>query len=74
MIRIDKTVSGVSLAARTVSAYVVLDAPVGDLADADDIEDVIAELLSFCASTGADTTIKYDCSGNGAAALVAGSL
>lgn len=73
-IRFDKTVTGVSLAPRTVSAYVVLDAPVGDLSATTEIKHTVAELLSFCASLGASTTILYDCTGNGADVLVNGGL
>jgi len=35
---------------------------------------VLAELMSFLASTGADTTIKFDGTGNGAAAILSGGL
>jgi len=73
VVRVDKTVAGVSSNPRVVSAYVVVDLPVGDSADDDDFQDVLANLMSFVASTGADSTIKFDCSGYGAAALVGGS-
>jgi len=74
VIRIDKTVTGVSLKPVTVAGYIVLDAPVGDLATYDEPKNVIAELLSFCATTGAATTVLFDCTGNGANALVTGGL
>jgi len=74
LVRVDKTVAGVSGVPRTVSCYSVLDAPIGDLAVDTEIKAVVANLVSFVASTGADTTVKYDCSGTGASALVAGSL
>lgn len=74
VVRIDKTVSGVSLAPRVVSAYIVLDAPIGDLNATTEIKNVIAELLSFCATTGAATTVLFDCTGNGADVLVSGGL
>lgn len=72
--RIDKTVTGSSLAPRVVSAYVVLDIPVGDLSAYTEPTAVMAELMSFCASLGASTTILYDGTGNGAAALINGTL
>jgi len=72
--RIDKTVVGVSLTPRKVSCYTVLDVPVGDLGSNDEIENVLAENMSFQASAGASATILYDCSGSGAAALRDGSL
>lgn len=74
--RIDKTVMSTvdtSLPV-TVSAYAVVDAPVGALLTNAEIANVLAELISFLASTGSDTTIKYDCSGNGAQTLLNGSL
>lgn len=74
VVRIDKTIVGVSLQPRTVSAYLVLDAPVGDLSADTEIKNVIAEVLSFCATTGAATTVLFDCTGNGANALVSGGL
>jgi hypothetical protein len=58
----------------TVSAYAVLDAPVGGLAANTEMANALAELMSFMASLGASTTILYDCTGNGAKTLLAGSL
>lgn len=74
VVRFDKTVAGVSTTSRTVSAYLVVDAPTGDLSASTEIKNVIANVLSFCASLGASTTILYDCTGNGAAVLTDGSL
>jgi len=58
----------------TTSAYIVLDAPVGAVTTDAEMKAVIANVLSFCASLGASTTILYDGTGNGAAALAAGTL
>lgn len=74
VVRFDKTVVGVSLQPRVVSAYLVLDAPTGDLSADTEIKNVIAEVMSFCATTGAATTVLFDCTGNGASALAAGGL
>lgn len=76
VVRIDKTViSGVdSSTPVTVSAYVVMDIPVGAMTSIAEATNAIAELLSFCASLGASTTILYDGTGNGAAALLNGGL
>lgn len=74
VVRFDKTVTGVSTVPRTVSAYAVLDAPVGDLSATTEIKNVLANLMSFCSSLGASTTILYDCTGNGASVMVDGSL
>lgn len=58
----------------TIKAQMTLDAPVGALAANAEIANVLANLISFCASSGANTTILYDCTGNGANALLTGSL
>lgn len=72
--RVDKEVTGVSGTKRKISFYTVGVIPVGDIANFDEVKNVCAENMSFHASTGADTTIKYDCSGNGASALVNGTI
>lgn len=74
VLRVDKVVAGVSLNPRTVSAYLVLDAPIGDLSASTEIKNVLANLLSFAGTTGAGTTVLLDCTGNGASVLVDGSL
>jgi len=58
----------------TISAYAVLDAPVGALTANTEMVHVLAELMSFCASLGASTTILYDGTGNGAVTLLQGDL
>jgi len=74
--RFDKVViSGVdSKTPVTVSAYCVLDFPVGASANNTEASNVLAELMSFLATTGAGTTVLYNCTGNGADALLNGSL
>lgn len=76
VVRFDKTViSGVdSTTPITVSAYAVLDFPVGASTSNAEAAHVLAELMSFLASLGASTTILYDGTGNGAAALLNGGL
>lgn len=76
VVRIDKTViSGVdSTTPIVVSSYVVMDIPVGAMSAITEATNVIAELMSFCASLGASTTILYDGTGNGASSLLNGSL
>lgn len=73
-IQITKTVTGVSGLPRKHIASFTVDIPIGDIATYDDTKHVLAEMMSFCASLGASTTILYDCTGNGAAALVNGTL
>lgn len=76
VIRIDKTVlSSVDSATPvTVSAYCVLDTPEGALTTSAEPAHVLAELMSFLATTGAATTVLFDGTGTGAAALLAGSI
>lgn len=74
MVRIDKTVAGVSGTPRVCSSYAVIDYPVGDLAASTEMKNSLAELMSFLATTGAATTVLFDCTGSGANALVEGGL
>lgn len=74
VVRFDKTVTGSSGKPVKCSAYAVVDLPVGDLATYDEPKKVVAELMSFLATTGAATTVLFDCTGNGANALISGSL
>jgi hypothetical protein len=74
LVRLDKTILGVSTEPRVVSAYCVVDAPVGDLDATTEIKNALANLISFLASTGATTTILYDCTGYGADSVVNGTL
>jgi hypothetical protein len=76
VVRFDKTVISTvdSVTPVTVSCYVVLDAPVGALTAMTEPTNVIAELASFLATTGAGTTVLFDGTGNGAAVLLSGGL
>lgn len=76
LIRIDKTsTSDVDLVTPiTDSCYIVGDFAVGAHNATTEPANVVAELLSFCASLGASTTILYDCTGNGARELLQGGL
>lgn len=76
VVRIDKTsISSVdSVTPVTATGYIVLDAPIGALTATTELKTVVAELLSFCATTGAATTVLFDCTGNGADVLVNGTL
>jgi len=72
--RIDKTViSDVdNVTPVTITEYRVLDVPVGALIATTEVANVLAEGLSFDATTGAGTTVLFDCTGNGSAALLNG--
>lgn len=76
VIRFDKVVPSTVDTTKTctVSAYAVLDAPIGALGTTAEFANVIAELMSFCATTGAATTVLFDGTGNGATALIQGGL
>lgn len=76
VVRIDKTVMSTvdNVTPVTVSAYTVLDAPVGALSANTEMANVLAELMSFLATTGAATTVLFDCTGNGASTLLNGGL
>jgi len=76
VVRFDKTViSGVdSVTPITVSAYCVMDIPVGAMSAISEAANVLSELQSFLSTTGAGTTVLFDGSGNGAVALLTGGL
>lgn len=74
--RVDKTVISTvdNVTPVTISAYVVVDAPVGALTANTEIANVLAELMSFLTTTGSGTTVLFDCTGNGASTLLSGGL
>lgn len=74
--RFDKTVISTvdSVTPVVISAYAVLDAPVGALIADTELKNVMANLNSFLSSAGASTTILYDGTGSGTTALVSGGL
>lgn len=76
VLRVDKTIVGQIAGDKTavVSAYAVVDAPIGQLAALSEVTNVVAELVSQLASKGASTTILYDGTGYGSEALINGSL
>lgn len=76
VVRFDYTsVSGVDSATPvTTSGYAVLDAPIGALTTSDPLKMVLANLMSFLATTGGGTTVLFDCTGSGADALLNAGL
>jgi hypothetical protein len=72
--RVDKTITGVSGKPRPISFYQVAVIPVGDIANLTEATNVAAELNSFCSTTGAATTVLFDGTGFGTAALLNGSM
>lgn len=75
LLRFTKSVAGQvdTTTPANILAYVVCDIPVGNLTAYTEAQNTLANLMSLLASTGADTTIKFDCSGNGASALINGT-
>jgi hypothetical protein len=76
LVRFDNTTTGQvdTTTTMTTAAYTVLDAPVGNMTAYSASNNTLAQLISFLATTGAGTTVLFDCTGNGAAALVNGTL
>lgn len=76
LVRFDKTVISTvdSVTPVVISAYVVLDTPVGALVANTEPTNVLANLQSFLSTTGAATTVLFDGTGNGATALLTGGL
>jgi hypothetical protein len=76
VVRVDKTVFGTvdTTRAEKISAYVVVDLPVGNLATTAEFAHVMANLNSFLSTTGAATTVLFDGTGSGTAALINGTL
>jgi uncharacterized protein (DUF736 family) len=75
-ILIEKSITGQVDDAVTekISANLAVNAPIGNMTAVAELANVIAEMLSFCATTGSGTTVLFDGSGNGAAALINGTL
>lgn len=75
VVRVDLSNTGFdSITTVTTSCYIVLDIPIGAVSSFSDAKDAVAYIMSFVASLGASTTILYDGTGNGASALINGSL
>jgi hypothetical protein len=76
LIRFDKTIAGQVDTTKpvVVSFYAVADIPVGNMTAFAEANNVCAELMSFLASLGLNTTILYDGSGSGAVTLINGTL
>jgi hypothetical protein len=57
-----------------IIANLALTVPVGQLTTLADVTDLLAEMQSFVSTLGTATTVLFDGTGNGAAALINGSL
>lgn len=56
------------------SCYVVLDRSIGDQTDDSTSKTLLANLMSFLATTGAGTTVLFDCTGTGASNLLTAGI
>jgi hypothetical protein len=74
VVRVDKDILGASGKVRTISFYMVASIPTGDMAALTEAAHVAAELNSLCSTTGAASTVLFDGTGYGSAALINGSL
>jgi hypothetical protein len=57
-----------------IRASMSLDIPQGALGDQNAVKDTLAYMMAFIATTGAGTTVLFDGTGYGAAALINGTL
>jgi len=71
-LRFEKTVAGTIDSSVGVKASVslTLDVPIGNIGDDSLAKELLANLMSFLATTGAGTTVLFDCSGTGCQALI----
>lgn len=76
LVRFDKTIISPvdNVTPITISAYAVVDIPVGGLNATTEVANVVAELNSFLSTTGAATTVLFDGTGNGSKCLIMGEL
>lgn len=75
-IRFDKTIVSTvdNVTPVTASGVTYLDLPVGALLANSEGANVLANLLSILATTGAGTTVLFNCTGTAAVPLLEGSL
>lgn len=67
-------VTGVSGKLREHKFSLVGDIPIGDIANYNDSKTALASLLSGAATTGAGTTVLFDCTGTLADAIINGNV
>lgn len=69
---VRREITGKSGKTRVIQFVFSGDIPVGDIEDFNLVKDTAANVLSFCATTGAGTTVLFDGSGTGADAVING--
>lgn len=75
VIRFEKSTAGLVDATKqaTCWAQVTTSVDIGNLENLDNLKEVLANLMSFLATTGAGTTVLFDCTGTGAVSILEGS-
>jgi hypothetical protein len=76
MLRFDKTNAGevdVTTPQRN-SSYCVVDRNIGNQTGDAEPKEVLANLMSMLATTGAASTVLFDCTGTGASNLLSGGI
>lgn len=74
VVRVDATLTGASGKPRNMFVQKTWSIPEGDLADLNLAKDLSAMIDSFCATTGAATTVLFDGSGSGDSAGINGTV
>jgi hypothetical protein len=76
VVRFDRTYQSYYDTTRFVkdSAYIVIDRSIGDQSDDAWPKLLLANIMSFCATTGAGTTVLFDGTGTGASNLLSGGI
>lgn len=74
VVRFEKTSENTAGDKVPSAAQLTLIHPEGVADNYDDAKALIANIMSFCATTGAATTVLFDCTGNGAKTLLDQSL
>lgn len=72
VVRFDKTLAGMVDSTKNFrnSAYLVLDRGIGQETSDTTCKDLLACIMSFVATTGAATTVLFDCTGTAASNLI----
>lgn len=74
--RVEYTVPGCTDATKKAVCVcnITLDVPIGNIENFDAAKMALANSIALLASTGADTVVKFDCTGVGADCLINGTL
>lgn len=70
----SQDVDGADANVTFIRVSTTVDIPEGNLSNLDAVKDVLANHISGLASTGADTVVKFDCTGTLAQSLLNGTV